>query len=203
MDAEYSDNFCTLTACYREERDYRITCVRRETSPVAIIAPHGDRIERGTSQIARAIAGVEHNLYLFEGCLEQHNYERLHLTSTRFDEPRCLALLAECEFVVAIHGCNGEGEQVLLGGLDKDLGTIVADHLSSAGLSVLTEGHAFPGTHPRNVCNRGRRAKGVQLELTDDLRGSPSQFALIAAVRNALAHCLRKGTAAPPAGTAG
>lgn len=203
MNADCSDNFCTLTALYREERDYRITCVRRKASPVAIIAPHGDRIERGTSKIARAIAGAEHNLYLFEGRLEGHNYERLHLTSTRFDEPRCLALLRECEFVVAIHGCNGEGEQVLVGGCDKDLGLIVADHSSSAGLSVLTDGHAFPGTDPRNIRNRGRRAKGAQLELTDDLRGGPSQIALVAAVRTALAQCLRTGTAASPASAAG
>ena len=56
---------------------------------MAVVAPHGGGIERATSAIARAIAGGDHNLYLFEGRLPSLNYERLHLTSHRYDEPQC------------------------------------------------------------------------------------------------------------------
>jgi phage replication-related protein YjqB (UPF0714/DUF867 family) len=42
--------------------DYQIEVHCRPASPVAIIAPHGGRIERRTSDIARAIAGEDFNL---------------------------------------------------------------------------------------------------------------------------------------------
>lgn len=184
-----------LAARYRAGDDYRIICTRREGSCVAIIAPHGGRIERGTSEIACAIAGSEHNLYLFEGCLAEGNYEQLHLTSTRFDEPDCLALLAECDIVIAIHGCNGEGESVLLGGLDAGLGAEIVRCLDGCGIAVHSTGHPFPGAHPRNVCNRGRRGRGVQLELTDALRNGPAQERLIAAVRTAIVQHFKTATA--------
>ena len=80
-----------------EGRDYRVTAVRRG-SGIAVIAPHGGRIERGTSEVARAIAGEDLDLYLFEGCLPSLNFETLHLTSRHFDEPRALGLIAAAVF---------------------------------------------------------------------------------------------------------
>jgi phage replication-related protein YjqB (UPF0714/DUF867 family) len=47
---------------------YRIVSMPRG-SAVAIIAPHGGNIEPGTSELARAVAGQELSLYLFEGRL--------------------------------------------------------------------------------------------------------------------------------------
>jgi phage replication-related protein YjqB (UPF0714/DUF867 family) len=61
------------------------------------VAPHGGRIEDGTLEIARAIAGRDHHLYLLEGRRTSHNYHTLHLTSHRFDKPRCLDLLSQAE----------------------------------------------------------------------------------------------------------
>jgi hypothetical protein len=90
-----------LAAAHREGIDFRVQVVQRG-SGVAIIAPHGGRIERGTSEIARAIAGEDFDLYLFEGCLPSRNFETLHLTSHHFDEPRCLSMISGCHTVVAI-----------------------------------------------------------------------------------------------------
>src|ERR1700751_5506986 len=90
----------------------------RPDSSVAVLAPHGGAIEAGTSEIACAVAGSEFNLYVFEGIRESGNYAALHLTSHRFDEPRCLALLSACDHVITVHGCRGEIPRVLLGGLD-------------------------------------------------------------------------------------
>jgi phage replication-related protein YjqB (UPF0714/DUF867 family) len=54
-------------------------------SDVCIIAPHGGKIEKWTSEIATALAGDDYNLYLFEGLKRAKNRD-LHITSSRFDE---------------------------------------------------------------------------------------------------------------------
>jgi phage replication-related protein YjqB (UPF0714/DUF867 family) len=178
--------FADLTKVYTEGTDFRVHLQRRPASTVAIVAPHGGPIESGTSEIARAIAGDEFNLYLFEGCRPSGNYEALHLTSHWFDEPRCLELLAQCDHVLTIHGCRGDTAQVLIGGLDADLKDAVAEATGATGIAVRTSDHAYMGREPKNICNRGRRGVGVQLELTRALRRQGTPHALIRATRDVL-----------------
>ncbi|MGB1257819.1 MAG: poly-gamma-glutamate hydrolase family protein, partial [Thiolinea sp.] len=71
--------------------------------------------------------------------------------------------------------------EVLLGGLDYELKAALADGLRVAGVPVRTEGHAFPGEHPRNICNRGASGKGVQLEFSDALRNIEIDLLMTAA----------------------
>ena len=59
--------FHDLAGAHAEGVDYAVHVRYPQDSPVAVIAPHGGRIEGGTSAVARLIAGVEHGLYLFEG----------------------------------------------------------------------------------------------------------------------------------------
>jgi phage replication-related protein YjqB (UPF0714/DUF867 family) len=59
-------NYEELCQHEQEGVDYR-TCNQPRPAAVAIIAPHGGKIEPGTSEIAKAIAGSDYNLYLFEG----------------------------------------------------------------------------------------------------------------------------------------
>jgi phage replication-related protein YjqB (UPF0714/DUF867 family) len=166
--------------------DYEIEVHRRPASPVAIIAPHGGGIERGTSDIARGIAGEDFNLYLFEGIKRSGNYAALHLTSRNFDEPACLGLIARCAFVVAVHMCKGRSENVLLGGLDHVLKGQLADNLDKIGVKVETHGHRYPATDPNNICNRGQLARGVQLELSARLRSNAAERGFVNAVRSVL-----------------
>jgi phage replication-related protein YjqB (UPF0714/DUF867 family) len=179
-------NFAALADATIEETDYRITVVARPASTVAVIAPHGGSIERRTSAIARAIAGDDFNLYLFEGLDASGSFEDLHITSHRFDEPACLAVIADCDDVIAVHGYAGAGLQVLLGGLDRGLIESIAAALAPIGVEVLTDGHAYPGEHRRNICNRGRLGRGVQLELSDALRGSSEETQVVDAIRHML-----------------
>ncbi len=58
---------------------------------VSIIAPHGGKIEPGTSQIARSISGDLFNLYCFDGRKPRYN-DHLHITSTKFDEPTAIRM---------------------------------------------------------------------------------------------------------------
>jgi phage replication-related protein YjqB (UPF0714/DUF867 family) len=176
-----------LARHYIEGVDYAVHVMPRDRSAVAVLAPHGGWIEGRTSEIARLIAGDEHRLYLFEGLRTTgDNFDRLHLASHRFDEPRALDLISRCDTVVAVHGYAAPGPDVLLGGLNEKLKRDVAHALAESGFSYLTDGHRFPGKDPRNICNRGRSGEGLQLELSEGLRKAGDWSALAGAVRAAL-----------------
>jgi len=185
-----SDDFQSyddLARRFREGVDYAVHVVVRERSRIAVLAPHGGRIEGRTSDVARLIAGDDHGLYLFEGLrMTSDNFDCLHLSSLRFDEPRALDLVSRCDTVVTVHGYVGPGPDVLLGGLNEGLKERIAQGLARAGLSYLSDGHRFPGRDPRNICNRGRSGAGVQLELSDRLRKAGDWSGLALAVRAAL-----------------
>src|SRR5829696_1494373 len=91
-----------------EGRDFRIRTVSRP-GQVAVIAPHGGGIEPGTSELAEAIAGTAFSFYAFEGTRSNNNRD-LHITSTRFREPRCEALVAASPFAITIHGEDSDDE---------------------------------------------------------------------------------------------
>ena len=176
-----------LAQRYVEGVDYSVHVMPRGQSRVAVLAPHGGRIEGRTSEIARLIAGDEHGLYLFEGLRTTgDNFDRLHLASHRFDEPRALDLISSCDTVVAVHGYAAPGPDVLLGGLNERLKELVALALAEIGFSCLIDEHRFPGRHPHNICNRGRSGEGVQLELSEALRKGGDWYGLAGAVRTVL-----------------
>jgi phage replication-related protein YjqB (UPF0714/DUF867 family) len=178
--------YADLARRFRRGRDFDISVRRRPGSCVAVLAPHGGRIENGTSELARAVAGDDFHLYLFEGALESRNFHRLHLTSHRFDEPECLALVAESRYVLAVHGCGGAGQRAYLGGLDLALRDRLGHGLRSAGFDTRIDGHPYPAKHERNICNRGARGQGVQLELTHELRDGPRASDLVGPLREEL-----------------
>jgi phage replication-related protein YjqB (UPF0714/DUF867 family) len=124
-------------------------------------------------------------LYLFEGIKARRNGV-LHVTSHRFCEPRCLDLVSKAHTVVAVHGCR-RGSRICVGGLDKDLVASLTLELVRAGYPASDRGHEFPATNPRNICNRGRRGMGAQLEISPDLRAQEHQAGIAAAVRGVLA----------------
>lgn len=184
--ADKYTNFSALAEDNIEDSDYRILVNTRQNSSVAIVAPHGGSIERRTSEIASAIAGNDHNLYLFEGLDPNGTFDSLHITSHKFDEPSCLALVENASCVICVHGCAGKKEEIYLGGLDSALKTQLHESLTAAGIQSFSEGHKFQGTHPRNICNRGTLSKGVQIEFSDGLRGAPSETIAVQTIRQTL-----------------
>jgi phage replication-related protein YjqB (UPF0714/DUF867 family) len=166
-------DFATLAEHEVSGVDFKIV-VRGATTAYAIVAVHGGGIEPGTSEIADATAGHEMSFYAFDGIKAQGN-GILHITSTRFDEPLCLELIARCEVVVAIHGEDGGTDSAVafLGGRDVARGASIRAALSERGFDVRC--HTDPdlqGLDPRNICNRGSSGAGVQLELSRVLRRS-------------------------------
>lgn len=182
-------SFADLAKVQVEGTDYRVLVRPNAHSSIAVIAPHGGNIEQYTSDVARLVAGMDFNLYLLEGIRQTGNYAALHLTSHRFDEPRCLALLSKCDHVVAIHGCGGDAHQVLLGGLDRPLKQAIAQAVVEVGVEVLMDGHQFPAIDHSNICNRGRRGIGAQVEMTLGLRLHGPREAVAATVRSVLLSC--------------
>ena len=166
-------------------RDYKIS-ISDVGSRVTIIAPHGGKIEPGTSDIAKKIAAKRFNCYCFEGIKKEKN-GRLHITSHNFDEPMAVNIISRSHLVVAIHACKGNDRFIYLGGLDKRLKEVIADELVSIGITV-PKGHGrFRGLNPDNICNRGAHKKGVQLEITRGLRDDVKKRQLISeAVQAAL-----------------
>jgi len=182
------DTYSSYRALIRAEcegEDFRIHQSFDPKKRTIIIAPHGGRIETRTSDIARAIAGGDFNLYLFEGLKKKGN-RSLHITSHKFDEPRCRVLVSKSERVIAVHGCKGLSHKVYLGGRDEILKQRIASALRANGLSVRTKNHQFMGRNRNNICNRGATGAGVQLEITRALRMQGGVEGFVAAVRKAL-----------------
>ena len=117
-------------------------------------------------------AGTNLSFYTFEGIKSEGNTD-LHITSTNFDEPLCLSLIKTAEIVVTIHGehSDEDGDGVFVGGLNTRLGQRVGAALKEAGFVVGK--HKSPklqGLETSNLCNRGKKKAGVQLELSQSVR---------------------------------
>jgi phage replication-related protein YjqB (UPF0714/DUF867 family) len=167
------DSFAALAASEMEGIHYRIRSARR-TSPIVVVAPHGGLIERGTSETAEAIAGEAFSLYLFEGLARRQRGASLHITSTRFDEPRALEMIEASEVAIGVHGRKNRDDDasVWVGGLDEQLRDAISKALGQMGFKAKSvgAGHRLSGRDSANICNRGRRGAGVQLELPLALR---------------------------------
>ena len=194
-------SYADLMANEREGIDYRMVSLDRH-SPATIVAPHGGQIEPPTSALAIAIAAHDYNAYCFEGLRTGRQHHELHITSHSFDEPIGCELIAKSDIVIALHGRldREEPRSVWIGGLDDELCNGIASHLGRAGFQAATEGHEFPALGLANICNRGRRKKGVQLEiprcLRDILRGDTEAFNQFTnAIRLGIADALRAETA--------
>jgi len=177
--------------------DFDTTVQERQSSGVLIIAPHGGKIEGGTSELATAIAGADYSLFTFNGLKTFGRNRDLHITSHRFDHPECVALAALHPVILSVHGCKGTSPQIHVGGLDEPLTARLTEKLTAAGLPVNATGHQYPGQNPLNICNRSARGRGAQLEFTLGFRSTPeARTAIAALVRSALADYLVAATAA-------
>ncbi len=160
-------SYADLAAHEMEGRHYQVRVIDRG-SPIAVIAPHGGGIEPGTSEIANALAGSLYSLYCFDG-LKGDSNDRLHITSIRFDEPRCLELVGHSQVIVSIHGCSEEQPLIYMGGRDASLKSLAAEALQQAGFRTGFDAN-LAGDHPANICNRGPTGRSLQLEISKSLR---------------------------------
>lgn len=178
-------NFKTLADHEMEGRDYRIRVESRD-GRVLIMAPHGGKIEPGTTEIADAIAGTDYSFYSFEG-LKAAGNGMLHIESHLFDEPRALAVVEKANIIITVHGqLEQKKEFVMLGGLNGGLRLEVQHQLERAGFQTRSASKGLTGMDPMNICNRGKSQQGVQLEISrkmrDVLRTNQDQLKIFATV---------------------
>jgi len=168
-DDQYS-SFDQLFDREKSGTDYRIV-VKDRGSACLITAPHGGEIEPGTSESARSIAGDDKSFYMFEGLSSRPHHE-LHVKSHLYDEPQAINIAEKCDIIVAIHGCEDrdDPETVWVGGRDDETGRRIKSELVHAGFSAAVEANKLAGTRADNICNRGQRLRGVQLEIPRSLR---------------------------------
>jgi phage replication-related protein YjqB (UPF0714/DUF867 family) len=173
-----------------EGQDYRIRFELRDPR-VLIMAPHGGKIEPGTSEVAEAIAGMDYSFYSFEG-LKADGNGVLHIESHLFDEPRALGAVEKADIIITVHGqIDRKEEFVMVGGLDDGFRLEIQRQLEVAGFRTRPPSEGLMGTDPVNICNRGRSRRGVQLEISrrvrDGLRTNQDQLQVFAtAVRKAV-----------------
>jgi phage replication-related protein YjqB (UPF0714/DUF867 family) len=161
------DSYASLRSHERPGVDF-VVRLRWGLSGIAVMAPHGGRIEPGTSEIARSIAGRDHTLYEFVGIKDKNNHA-LHLRSERFDEPRALEVIDRSRFLLIVHGCVGAKEVLYLGGGTSPVKHELNRHLQALGLTVQSHS-VYKGRHPGNLCNRLGNGSGLQLEFSAGLR---------------------------------
>ena len=183
------NSFAELVRHEEVNKDYRIS-ISNVGSPITIIAPHGGKIEPRTSDLTKMIAKRNYNYYCFEG-LKKNNNTSLHITSHRFDDPNAIKILSSSKIVVSIHACTGNEGFVYLGGRDNELQKKILKELQANGIRTSTEHPNFQGLNPSNICNRGATGKGVQLEITRDLRDDLVKVNLIS---QAVQHALRQSS---------
>lgn len=173
-----------------EGRDFRIRTDLRDSS-VLVMAPHGGKIEPGTTEIAEAIAGMDLSFYSFEGLKTEGN-SVFHIESHLYNEPRALQAISKAHVVVTVHGqIDQKDEFVMIGGLHTQLGSEIKRQLEASGFQTRSPTKGLSGTDQKNICNRGISRGGVQLEMSrkvrDLLRTNPDRLRAFAnAVRKAI-----------------
>jgi phage replication-related protein YjqB (UPF0714/DUF867 family) len=172
-----------LEAGYRPDRDFRVGVGNLlNVAHCLLVAPHGGRIEPGTTEIMLAVAALHGWAYYhFDGLLPKRNWENLHIASTKFDEPTLLGLLSRTQFVLSFHGeRKAHTPTIYVGGL-HDRGRAIVLHrlkrdVASLGVAsteaVCAERGSLAGRSLRNLTNRGALGAGVQLEFSREVRSA-------------------------------
>lgn len=167
--ADQYKSYAELAQKEKEGIDYRIEVLDQD-SPLTLMAPHGGKIERGSSELIKEIGG-SFNQYHFMGLKPDDNFG-LHITSANFDEPQALKLAEKSKTCVSFHGYIGKGENAIcIGGGNKTLAQKIKNLLlqSNPDFDVLYPCLKYPGEHPKNIVNRCED-KGVQLEMSTTFR---------------------------------
>jgi phage replication-related protein YjqB (UPF0714/DUF867 family) len=134
------------------------------------MAPHGGGIEPGTDILAAAVAGRRHAFYGFIG-LKSRGNRLLHIASHRFDEPVAWRMARRARWILTLHGWARSDAVIGIGGRDRRGRRLFQQYLRAAGFKTrINRRPGLSGRHAANLCNRGRRGSGIQLEIAWGLR---------------------------------
>ncbi len=168
---------------------------------LAIFAQHGGMVEPGTDICAAHIAGNDLSLHTVVSCRAVWEVEkegRRLIPSPVHHHPDSLTLARKCQTIISIrgrHACHNRTGAVCIDGLDSALMASLKDALAAAGFVVQDAPPQSPAQQPHDICNRGQRLRGVELDISHELMsrllndaGLMAHFA--AAVRHGFATAL-------------
>jgi phage replication-related protein YjqB (UPF0714/DUF867 family) len=148
---------------------------RTNSLRAAIFAQYGGLSEPGTDICAAHIAGDTLSLHTVVSCRavwEAENGENRLVPRHLHNHPDGIALAEICQTVVSIrgrHACHDPSGVVYVDGLDIALIVSLAETLAAARF-VVDEGLLQSrAKHPDNICNRGIRRRGVELDISHEL----------------------------------
>lgn len=169
---DYYKNFEELKADTKEDRDWQINSKTTNNKDILVTAIHGGGIEPGTSELAKIISKKGNfNLYSFEGLLKSNN-AKLHITSTRFDDPKLKDMTSKSDETVSIHGIREDKKVVYIGGKDKDIAKSIRKELENEDFNVENSPDYVNGDSSQNIINKNDTGSGVQLEISTEYRKS-------------------------------
>ncbi|OFV27786.1 MULTISPECIES: poly-gamma-glutamate hydrolase family protein [Staphylococcus] len=167
-----SDLYSSMIELQGKENNWSIE-MNTNKSNVLSFAPHGGGIEAGSSELALLISQkLDCNYFTFKGKLPSDNV-KLHVTSTRYDNPELLNLMRNVDYSISVHGyADNEYARTLIGGSNEELKEIIKCHLRSRGFDVQDAPTHLAGTKLNNITNKTKTGLGVQLELSTKQRKS-------------------------------
>ena len=148
---------------------------RTASLDLAIFAQYGGMVEPGTDICAAHIAGNDLSLHTVVSCRAVWEVEeggsRL-VPRPLHHHPDSVALARKCQTIISIRGryaCHRRTGEVRIGGLDAALTASISGCLMASDFVVCDgprQGHA---TQADNICNRGVRMRGVELDISHEL----------------------------------
>jgi phage replication-related protein YjqB (UPF0714/DUF867 family) len=160
---------------------------------MAVIAPHGGKIEPNTDAIALSLAAeldLPHFVFIAhasDSCLDKYGgvdrstRRALHITSTHFNDTRAESLMRSVNRGVALHG-HGGPNKICVGGITPALRTAFKTYYDANAKQYSPSGAAaviatadddcdgITGTSAANISNRSRVGAGLQLEMSSTFR---------------------------------
>ncbi|MGW9856993.1 phage replication-related protein YjqB (UPF0714/DUF867 family) [Staphylococcus hominis] len=170
---DYYRSMTDLLNDTQEGKDWTKESTNRNSN-VLIFAPHGGNIEKGTTELAKAIANKgNYDYYAFNGVRNKNN-SQLHVTSTNYNDSDLIHRNYNKDVSISVYGAGqAQGTNtVLIGGRDEKLIQLITRELSAFKFNVKRGIGHLAGLDPNNVVNYNKKGQGVQLELTPDLRKS-------------------------------
>lgn len=153
-----------------------------QRSQWAMLAIHGDQLERLTTDIVTDVANANrytrYALNLHDTTVPADN-QRMRIIATNFDEPQCVAIQNNASYTLAVHAISDVAElpgdlgKIRIRGVDGTRQTRLTEILTDAGFAVVNkceEGVATLGERgdaldPNNIVNKNRNTAGVNMEL--------------------------------------
>ena len=162
-------NYNHLLSDYKLNENFIIECNNKTN--VLIFTPHGGGIEPGTTELVKEIASTDMSYYSFTAKRKNDN-KLLHITSTNFDEPTCLAMQSIATTSIAIHGSNEKEPLIYIGGQDIQM----IRHINEIFQKNDLDKYKAPflrdilGLSKNNIVNKNAIKAGVQFEFSYGIR---------------------------------